>query len=77
LPYAFQTLSVECFARSPALIPQRCRPDVILAIRCDQRQRGKPFDDPVAAFRPGKSLQQFLQHKAGSQNRLATFERLD
>ena len=38
---------------------------MILAIRCDQRQRGKPFDDPVAAFRAGESLQQFLQHKAG------------
>src|SRR4051812_36798349 len=53
----------DLHAGASALIPQSRRLDVILAIRCHQRQRGKPFNNAVAAFWARESLQQFLQYK--------------
>lgn len=52
-------------AAAPAVIPQRCRFDVVLAVRLEQWQRGKAVQDCVAVLRAGKALHQFLQHQAG------------
>ena len=38
----------DLHARSPALVAQACGPDMVFAIRCDERQRGKPLHDPIA-----------------------------
>ena len=40
------------------------RSDVVLAVRCDQRQDGKAFDDGVVGFGTSETLKQFLQDQA-------------
>jgi hypothetical protein len=38
--------------------------DMIFPVRNQQRQGREPLDDEVTGFRPGESLQEFLQHEA-------------
>lgn len=60
-----------------ALIAQFRRMNVVVAIRHDQRQGGKPLDDLVPALGAGETLQNFLEHEAGGEKRLTGFERPD
>ena len=54
------------------MVPQLRRIDVIVAIRYDQRQRGKALDDLGPAFGPGEALQKLLQDEAGRQKRVGS-----
>jgi len=42
--------------------------DVILPIRCEERQRCEPIDDVFACTRTGEALQQFLQDQPRCHN---------
>jgi hypothetical protein len=67
----------DLHALATAMVPQRRGLNVILTIRHDQRQGRKPRDDLIPAPGTGKTLQQFLQHEASGEQRLAGFERPD
>lgn len=41
-----------------------------------ERQRSKPIQDRFPIFRAGESLQQFLQHQSGTQDRLTGLQRV-
>lgn len=59
-----------------ARIAQGCRTDVVVPIRLQQRQSGKPFDD--LGPRPGarKTLQELLENKTCRDDDLRTQERV-
>jgi hypothetical protein len=70
--------SVDCAnlnSTAPTPIFQRGGVDVIVSSRRQQRQGGKALNYLGAVPWPRKSLQKFLKHKAGGQNRLACNER--
>ncbi len=50
--------------------------DMILSIRSDERQRGKPLDDVLARARTSKTLKQLLENEPGSHDDLISFERI-
>ncbi len=55
-------------------IAQLCSVDMILPVRCRERQGRKPVNDVFTRTRAGKSLQQFLQDKTCGHDNFATFE---
>jgi hypothetical protein len=58
-------------ARAPTAVSELRGPNVIVAIRHDERHGGKPIQNLCAGFRTREALQQLLQDKAGRQDRLA------
>ena len=56
----------DLHAGPTAAIAQIRGVDVILPVRCDERQRREPLDDVFARTRAGESLQQFLQDQSRS-----------
>ena len=80
---AYTQLGQQCIDRahlhtaSAAMIPQLCRPDMIVAIRHQQRDRSKSIQNLIAAFGSGEALEQLLKHKAGRQQGLAAFNGVD
>ena len=56
----------DLHAGATAAIAQIRGVDVILPVRCDERQRREPLDDVFARTRAGESLQQFLQDQSRS-----------
>lgn len=61
-------------AGAAAAIAQCSSIDMILAVRLQEGQHVEPVDDVLGGPRTGKSLQQFLEDKAGGHNRIATIE---
>jgi hypothetical protein len=59
------------YAVSSAAIPELRGCDVIVAVRHEQRDGGKPVQNLIARLRPRKTLKQFLKDKAGGQDGLA------
>ena len=64
-------------AASAAMIPQLGRPDMIVAIRHQQRDRRKSIQYLMATLWSGEALKQLLKHKAGRQQGLAAFNGVD
>ena len=48
--------------------------DMVLAVWRKQRQGAEALDDLTAVARPGKALEQLLQHQASGDHRVAAFE---
>ena len=61
----------DLHALSATVVPQLRRLDVIVAIRHDERQRGKGLDDLRPVLGPDEALQELLQNEAGRQKRFA------
>jgi hypothetical protein len=71
---------VDCsdlHAISAAMISQLRRPDVVVAIRYQQRHRRKSIQDLIAASRPREALKQFLENQARRQKRFTVFDCMD
>lgn len=62
---------------SAAMISQRRRADMIVAIRNQKGDRRKPLQNLVAVFWPQETLKQFLKYKTRRQQSLAGFNGLD
>jgi len=66
-------LNAHTAARSAHL----CGRDVVRSIRLDERQCTTPIDDGLSRSRSGKSLQEFLKHRPGHDDRISATQRFE
>lgn len=65
------------YAMSTTDVTQFGGVDMVLPFRHQEGQCRKPLNDLLSRFRPGKTLQEFLQDEAGGQDRVPVLEHPD